>query len=359
MSAISAGTIIYRDFIQYVLPTLFALCLFVPFFNPYISVDVIGLSAIVFGYVVFVPVDWLLDLLLKRFKLWAEKSSAGMNKTGSSAQVGAKQHQPSVLARLRHCFAQNYHKAFSSRDWHQRNWDYDRLWYHGLDKEERENFSVSEAFFELYRFTAFYFLAYALLNFIWALWGIGGYVILGDFGGDILTSITTTATPMLGGWSAPTWLVMIISAIWAFFLGRAVFGVYRNLFGEDGAYVKYSTKYHEAGGKIAQSVWGRVVYQEEDGKKQLVPVPGVKIRLYRDSRELAPPRCTDEQGRFQMVDTFSKCVGGTCTVVVVGSGWQVRQQMYITEKTVPEFTIRVKRASQNVRPCTSAGAARH
>jgi hypothetical protein len=280
----------FRDFIRHLLPTATALCLFLPLFripNEKFEVAAIVFASVVLGYLVTTP---LTDLIAVTYRC-----------------------TPIM-------------KVFNRRRaWMAGNWDYDKLFY-GLSQEEREYLYVTLGYLELYRQLSFYLLIYAGANLFLLLNAVRGASDVNSF---FLTAVDAR-TNAVGGVLLPTWLLLILSLVLAYYSFRDFLNEFEILFHEAGQYSTFAARVHEKDGGFATSVSG-VVRGKENGV-----LSGVKVTLQDiDGKELETTS-TDLDGYFQFDNSAKQYPFGDYKLVINEGE---AKSISLADKVVPSFTI--------------------
>lgn len=307
MGAVGASAFVFRDFLKYILPTILAACLFVPFVasnNSKISVDLLVFSSAISGYIIYSPVA----IISNRVQSW----------------------MPSRL---------NLKQERQQAEWLRNNWDYNELWAI-LDKDEREYAYLTQSYLEFYQTMGFYLLIYSLSNLLSII--INWYnesIVLHDFNDLFLVK-----TRMIGDWYASTIIVAIASFILAMFMFMDVILEYGALYLENGIYVRFAAKYQKSQGGLARSVWGEVYEVNGFDRK---PVSNVEVHLLREDSTLIGWTRTNTNGQFQIVDAFEQCVGTTCKAAITEPHWSGEHVLNVSEKTIPSFGISAVNSSRS------------
>ncbi len=295
---LGTSVFLFRDFLEYILPTIIGALLFVPAFAPpgkSPAIEVILLVSVALGYVISSPVGGL-----------AKTLHGGMKR---------------VSPRLAAFYAED---QFASQCW-----DYDALWV-CLETEGREYLYLTSSYMQFYRVTGLYLGLYALLNF-------GRLAVSAAQGVPLMTVRTTT----IGNWSAPALMLGLVSLVLAGYMMSDATTEFRELFARQGYYPLFARRLHTREGNIASAVWGRVV-SRVDGEE--VPLPSVEVALSGGNDGEDEPRMTETgaDGTFLFAGAFAECVGDTCRVSTEVDDIRWSEEMELTPTTVPEFKITVR-----------------
>jgi len=312
MGAIGASSFAFRDFLKYILPTVIALCLFVPMFVPgsQLEVDKLIFVGIVMGYIVYSPISMISNFIQRKLIRWEQLS---LSKKSSVVMV---------------------------REWWSGNWDYNALW-SILDKDEREYLYLTLSYIELYQITGIYFLIYSLVNYVYLIYYWLRQVAPPTQIKEVVDQIFSIQTMMFVNWRMPTLLVIGFALILTYFLLNNSIIMYGALFGEYGSYVSFAKRYHKEKGGIALSVWG-TVYQVVENKKR--GIPNVQVRIYKDNKLIDGEKLvsTNAKGYFQFKDLFAICINSYCKVIITSDEWQGEGIFKFDEKTIPFISIEAK-----------------
>ena len=301
MGVISASGLIYRDFLQYILPTIVGVSLFVPLLTkPGTSLDIENLILLAFvgGYVIFTPIATL-----------AEKVQGWLSP--NRAQV---------------------RKLRQTRIWWAKNWDYDQLWA-ALDKDEREYLYATASYIHFFRISSLYLLIYTLANLILIGQALGARATPADLR-SVLSSIWQVQTSMLGNWQAPSWIMTLVALALCLYQHSNALVEFEILFGAEGFYVKFSEKYQRKNGGIASGVWGWL--QPQDSK---LPLSGVKLLLLDETGSKVATAVSGGDGEFQFEQIFKAFLGKTFTVQVEDHNWSGQAQLKLGENSVPSVRL--------------------
>ena len=292
---LGTSVFLFRDFLEYILPTMIGVLLFVPALAPPgkpLAIEVLLLVSVVLGYVISSPVGGL----AKSVHGWLKR----------------------VSPRLAAFYAED---QFASQCW-----DYDALWV-CLETEGREYLYLTSSYMQFYRATGLYLGAYALLNL--------GRLAVSTARGVPLMAVRTTT---VGNWSAPAMVLGLVSLALAGFMMGDASTEFRELFGRQGYYPLFARRLHTREGNVASAVWGQVV-SRVDG--EAVSLPGVGVSLSSGESEFDMAE-TDAEGVFLFPGAFAECVGNTCRVSAEVDGVLWSEEMELTSTTVPEFRVTVR-----------------
>jgi len=330
MGAIGVSAFVFRDIIQYMLPTIIGAALFVPFCIPpglTVKTETLLFFVVILAYIISAPIDYLASKVHARLPI----------------------HSLNL-------------DPFKQRHlWWSENWNYDDLWV-VLDKDEREYLSLSYSFLKFYQVNALYFTIYAVFN-------LGRILInpqlqeqlLARLDGasqpsttpSLLASLLTVQTHMLGDWNISSLLLFLISLALAFFCYKETVRSYEEAFGDEGVLVGFATKYHREKGGVALRIWGLVCEEvHENGRRTASRmISRVTVKLYRRKPSLlgkGNDEClatvtTDEYGYFHLPNIYDQCLKHTCRIEVESGEWQGMREMLVDDKTVPAFKVIVKK----------------
>jgi hypothetical protein len=273
---------LFRDFIQCILPTLIALCLFLPFWPE----QDISLEGVVFGgallsYLTYAVIsEWVPAILGWRW-------------------------MPIISSKIK---AQDLRQ-----EWMEDNWDFGRLWFN-LDKEERDYLLLLQSYKDFYQITGFYLLIYFIVNLILYLLPAIPY----DLGEKICQAqlwdrLRAVQTPIWGIESVPTLIICPISLLLVFYSLRSSLTYNEMLFSPRGIQDCLAQKYQKKERIFARSIWGRVFeVPNKDGDKAK-SLPHVKVMLYSDNTaEAIGETESDPQGYFQFKGAYTRCAQSFC-----------------------------------------------
>jgi len=295
---LGTSVFLFRDFLEYILPTVIGALLFVPALAPPgepPAVEIILLASVVLGYVISSPVGGL----AKTLHGWLKK----------------------VSPRLAAFYAQD---QFASQCW-----DYDALWA-CLESEGREYLYLTSSYMQFYRVTGLYLGAYALLN--------AGKLAAGAAQGVPLMAVRTT---VVGNWSAPALVLGLVSLALAGFMLRDASTEFRELFARRGYYPLFARRLHTREGNIASGVWGQVV-RRVNGKEVPLPEVEVVLSVCDGAGNEFQAALSGPDGVFLFPGVFAVCVGHTCRVSAEVDGIRWSEEMELSPTTIPEFKITVR-----------------
>jgi hypothetical protein len=290
----------FRDVVQYILPTVVALALFLPFFKADVSIEVLAAAGVLLGYLVSSPVGKL-----------------------------------AAVADLP-IFMRTKDRYKKERDFWQNNFDYGELW-HRMSGDEREYLYTTNSYAEFYYMVAFYLSLYGVINIgvmSWAVSGVGSFETAAFW--PAVEAALNARTPMYGGWSAPACVLLAISAVIAFYATRDYLTEFRILFLTNGRYVTFAGIHHEQCGTIARAVWGRV---SSSGSS----VASAEVTLVDDQGKTIATVKTDSEGRFQFKSLYRSLLGGEasrrCLLRVETARVAREQEIVLRAKQVPRFDV--------------------
>lgn len=265
MAFVQASPFTFRDFLQAILPGLIGASLFAPYTKAQ-STEELLIGVGLFSYVIYTPIS---ELAARSFGLILSTKMKKLN---------------------------------ANREWHARNWNYDRLFYHASN-EDREYLYLTGAYVEFYRITAFYFLIYIAVQIVHLAPALRllspFYPMIYDLSFEERANrFVGPQTPILGGWNIPTVAALTASFVILWFLLADFLNEYRLLF--EHQYVEMARRYHAEKGDVARSIWG-VVSCDEEGNK---PLQGVGIELKDKAGQTIRKATTNSEGRFQFADLF-------------------------------------------------------
>jgi len=172
-----------------------------------------------------------------------------------------------------------------------------------------------------------YLLGYSLLNFA----RIAKALFSATTCAEALAVFVRLNTPMLGGWSANTSIVLIVSVILMCYAYRDFLIEFEELFLSGGQYVTMAENYHRTAGNIAVSVWGRVLQGDQDA-------PNVTVGLSLEGSVIETTQ-TDNEGRFQFAGRYAECLTSGCAIIL--STDSESRTIAIADKQVPSFEFRL------------------
>ena len=196
-----------------------------------------------------------------------------------------------------------------------------------LTKEDREYAYMTRAYSNLFETASFYFLLYFVVNFAWLV----GAMAIEIFEVGPSWNAMAVRTPLFGGWSAPTVLVLAVAfiafqAAYSWYLGE-----FLSLFADWGTYCRFAARYQRESGGFAVGIWGTVT---EDNR----PIRDIRIGLIQGGQLFREVR-TDEEGRFKFPGVFQSCTDRTCVLRCSRGASFQEWAIEITLKTVPEFHV--------------------
>lgn len=310
MGGISVSAFVFRDVIRYILPTIIALGLYVPYFVPEgreLSIETLLLFSVVLGYVVYSPISYL----------------------ASTFQISILKYVPRL----------SIYQHKKRRMWWTTNWDYDELWTN-LEQQERDYLYLTMSYIEFFRLSGFYFFIYMVINLIYFISSLYTSFTLGEFSGisfgSFIVQLLTYKTQMLGNWNASTLIVIVLSTILFYFLYASSSSEYGILFVDGGFFPKFAEKYQKKIGNIARSIWGTVyeIYGDERN-----PLPAVEVSLLGNDNELVSKSTTDDSGDFQFEDKFKSCLNIECKLEISDTQWSGSTPIKLTVMKIPNFEI--------------------
>lgn len=279
---VPSGPFSLRDFLQRILSGLLAGFLFIPYTATKINEEVfIGL--LLLSYIAYLPIE-------------------------RSARIFA--YIPKIKTLIQ--------TAQEERTWHNRNWDYDKLFY-SASNEDREYLYLTGAYAEFYRLSAFYFFLYFVVQLI-ALFAAPIKLL---YDPPVVGAILSARTPILGEMKIPTLLAAVLSLILLISLLCEYLKTYRILFHTQ--YLEVARKYQAQDVDLVLSVWGTV-------RKKGEPVKNADVSLTKDGTILSKVK-TGPDGRFQFINSFSFCKDGGCSLKAEGV------ELNIGKKQLPPFDL--------------------
>jgi hypothetical protein len=292
---IRADPFSFRDFIQYILPALIGVYLFIPYVASIDSIDAAFVSAAIFGYVLATPISSIARAIFGLI--------------------------PGLRNRIK--------QLSIKRQWWSRNWNYDRLFYM-LTKDERDYLYLTGAYVEFYRTVSVCFLIYSLLQIFSLTWEVVGSLQSSSFHWNL---ILDQQTPMLGGWEMSTLVLAVISLVAFYYLVADFLLEYEILFLDDGQYVTMAVKYQESVGGIAKSVWGCLL--EDEAK----PVEGATVYLGTKENPEITKSITDRDGLFQLSPPSVVWIKSPCFLRIVKDDLMLKKEISRDPKEVPYYRI--------------------
>jgi hypothetical protein len=312
MPEFSPSVFTFRDFMQKVLPTIIAICLFVPFdtsLKEIPKIEEIIFAGVILGYLIASPVRWLADSGIKYLPLyWARQRDYG-----------------------------------NRREWVSRNWNYLRL-HSYLSKEESDQIEEDGSLIVFYRVITFFLLIYFGLN-LWLLINAFDYdlthlsaISTARYWRDVLSVLVNLKTPVLAIGTLPTGIILPVIFLLIVFGVRESLEAYKYVFLEEGKYANLADRYQIEKGGIAVSIWGQVLRAEtnkKDGEAVLRnPVEGATVMLLKGTIEI-DKRVTSKTGYFQFENRYKDCLNATCTLCVKNE--DIKEDRTFTDKTASGF----------------------
>lgn len=283
MGALSPAGFIFRDAVEYILPTVLLLALFSPYFYQLDALSFVGL-AVVLGYLTS----------------WFQGKVASIYKKFGSVKAVKEQHM-----------------------WHEKNWDYDKLFLE-LGHRDREYLYLTQAYGNFYMIVSFYLVSYFAAN--------AGVVLVRMLQsehtwGSLVAAYVSTSTPMIGGFTLPTWIVLVSSLVGATVCYEECSSEIRTLFTYQ--YPMFARKYHELRGGLAKAVWGRIK-KKDSGE----PVAGVSVTVYHPEtgKVVGQPTRTDESCRYQIFDI--PYLNSPYIIEIVHGGNRINVEQKFAEKSI-------------------------
>lgn len=300
-SAISPSVFLTRDFLEHILPTIIAACLFLPFLVKLegAKLESMLVGALVLGYFVsaltqrIVRVPWIhrgMHLLYR----WESH--------GVTLQQIKSGHQ-----------------------WRARNWNYDRLFYL-LNKDDREYLYLTRAYLNLAQDLCFYLMLYLLVNTVLLAGSLWIEFMIVGFSWEFWA----VWTPMIGGAALITWLVMLLSFLTFCSLYSAFLQEFGSLFDEWGSYAQWAERYHIEQGGIATGIWGAI-------KRSKAPVDKTLVKLVLEDKVIQEAE-TDSKGRFQFPGAYATCLGKRCALRLPKEE-EKEFLIRVAPQVVPEFEV--------------------
>jgi len=260
---VPSGPFSLRDFLQRILPGLIGGILFIPYTAAKLNEEIL-IGLLLLSYIAYSPV-------------------------AHAARIFEYIPKAKQLIKT----------AQEERQWHSKNWDYNKLFYNASN-EDREYLYLTGAYTEFYRLSAFYFMLYFVVQLI----ALCAAPIKLLYDPPVFGAILRTRTPILGGMTIPTLLAAIVALILLISLFGEYLREYRILF--ETQYLEVAKKYQKQNVDIVLSVWGTV-------RKQGKPVKGADVFLTKDDQVIGGVK-TDPDGRFQFANQFSFCKDGGCSL---------------------------------------------
>lgn len=306
------ASFLYRDFIQYILPTIIAFCLFLPFigYNSLPLQDSVLFAAIL-SYVIHPVIGRLNDRVYARF------------------------HLPYIAKKIKEIEVQE--------EWTKNNWDCEELLY-ALKDSERESIFSTKSYKGFYEAVSFYFLLYFILNigyFLDKLILLCRVTNMGEV--HYLSNIYSIKTSLLGKLQIPTCIIILISLIIFYYLFKDYLILSDNISGRRGIYYNFAKKYHKKNGNIAVSIWGRVM-------KDTQSVPDANLELWDNENNLLGQARSNSNGLFQFQGKYKENIGKTVIIRVVTGQTTQSKDYPIIEKELPYFEVKIdEKLGSNIR----------
>lgn len=308
-SPISVAAFAFRDVVKYVLPTMLAYALFVPFFQSEINFDSALIAAVLLGYVLTLLVGnvygWILRKLSKTFR----------NLTLRTRMNNAR-------------------------------WDY-RVLTVNLSKDENDALYLTDSYGTLYLLFSAYFLTYALVM-AWQLYrwyGLMSPPCIFEW----RTVFTCARVPTAFGTDISALALLLASLVLWWVALKAYFMEYQvlNLIN----YPSLAEKYQRNGLALARAIWGSVKIRAE-GADKVGPAEKVCIQLLDSNGDVLRIVETDDEGIFTLSDTLPKNLNRQLTLVVPDYPDESPVYLYLTAKDVPETHIEIKASLGQKNPAT-------
>jgi len=300
MAVIRTAAFSFRDFLESILPTIVALCLFMPYVSSFNSFDLAFLAVALLGYAISSPVIAITKKIYRYFPIVGQKIKS----------------------------------IEEEKEWWSNNWDYSKLFYR-LKSDEREYIYLTAAYASCFRTMSFYFLIYAIIQTVQL---SKAFLAVKANPCQWIEAITKQATPMFGGWELPSFVVLIVSIIFVIFLLRDFLSELHFLFDDDGQYALFATNYQEEKGKIAKSIWGTVSFEHEK-------VNGAKVILLNTDRGVQiDETLANTQGKFQFKNKFQDSNGSKCRIEASKDNVKGFIDIQLSDKQVPEFMVKLEKA---------------
>ena len=269
-----------RDTIQYVLPILVGVALFVPYAKITEGLEAVFLLSVLFSFSLHTP----LSTLTRKVFSWLPLS-----------------RRPIAALETEH-------------RWRSRSWDYDVLFYQRLDDKQREYLYLTASYADFHRITSFIFLSYAAVQ-------LGTLLKTLPNG---LAKVCAVRTPMAGGWEMPTLAAAVVAGLLAVTAFRDYLSEASDVIT---TYSHFAEKSHRMDDGLARGVWGWVTRQ---GK----PAAGAVVTLLGGDQTLATAQA-DDSGRFFV----SRPPSGTAVGTLVASLGDATASVRMDERRVPEYTL--------------------
>lgn len=280
----------FRDTIQYVLPVLIGMALFIPYAASPERLEIVLLGGALFSYVLYTPINCFAKLVFRFL--------------------------PILRQRTRRLQDRN--------SWSSNNWDYDKLFYIHLSDKEREYLYLTAGYADFHRMSGFFLLCYLGVQLVQL-----GSPFFQTASTDLapLEAILAERTPILGGWHIPTVLAAVISAILFVTSMQNYLGEAEDILATQDSFAE---KYHQEKGGIAKSIWGRVLLRD-------TPVKEVQVDLVKPDGMNVKSTSTDQEGRFQFFGCYEEAIKGEYELVLKSGEWEACRKIARDHKQVPNF----------------------
>ena len=298
-----------RDLLQYIVPTLVGLTLFVPLVEDDIGAGFLVVAALAAGYGLGPVVSAIAGPLVRLIP--------GIGRA-------IRDHQRTHL-------------------WWSANVDFDRLWYR-LSRDDRQALQAAGAYGELYAVVAFYLGLFAVMAAVHAVLGVEPPADLAgrawdDAADTIAGALLAPTLAVFGGWQVPAAGLALIGLIAFFFAARGYVRESGMLFGEDGHHASMARTYQLRSGDIATGIWGRLT-------RGGIPVREASITVFDIEERRLDEVETDRQGRFQLPGLFRQCFPDGQDIAVRTFRFDINIDgdhrlcdVPINRRQVPELTI--------------------
>ncbi len=301
-SPIGVAAFAFRDVVKYILPTMFAYALFVPFFQQEINFDSALIASILLGYVVTLFVGnvykWVLAKTNRTLKTMASKAK------------------------------RNYAR-----------WDYRTLTVN-LAKDENDALYLTDSYATLYLLFSAYFLIYALVM----VWQIVHWYVLVDVPCvfEWRTVFSCALVPTAFGKDVPVPALLAASVVLFWVALKAYLKEYEvlNLVN----YPSLAEKYHRKGIHLARSIWGTVTARAAS-ENPAKPLAEVSVHLVGSSGDVLASTRTDDEGVFTLTGMLPKYMNRQLRLVLPDYPAEPPVYVYLSATDVPETHIEVKTVS--------------
>ena len=298
MAVVSTPSLSLRDFLQRILPTVIAVCLFVPFFPGLaarMTLEGLIVGAVILSYIAAEP--------LYTEVLWP-----------------ITRRLPFVGRELK--------KRERRRAWLAANWDLRRLLF-SAGKDNSDALYVNYGYVEFYHRVGSLLLVYGVANLIWLALGVAYWPAPGD---PVWERALRVTTPMLGRWQLSTPLLSALALLFSYTSFRQFLGVYEEFFLPRGQFDMLAQLKHEDDGDLALSIWGSVRRGGE-------AAPEVEVRLL-DAGDAVLSRCvTNEDGDFQFRGWYRRDPEARLKLLAVTPEWHAEREAILSKQGVPRFDI--------------------